>query len=213
MDITWYGHSCFRIMERGISNLVADPYDESIGYGELNVRGDIVTISHDSPGHNAAHLVKRAEHVLNRPGEYEIGGIFITGIASYNQAVEPGQTRRNIIFVYRINDFTIAHLGDLDHVPGQAQIEELGPIDVLMIPVGGGSALNSTQASEVISLIEPSLVIPMHYKTDACVKDLDPLDRFLKEMGISEYEELDVLRVKGSTFEEETQVIVLRYAQ
>jgi L-ascorbate metabolism protein UlaG (beta-lactamase superfamily) len=213
MEITWYGHSCFRLMERGIASIVTDPFDTSIGYAELNVRSDIVTISHDAPGHNAAHLVRKAQHILDRPGEYEIGGVFITGIATYDTSKPPAETRPNIIFTFSFNGITVGHLGDLSHVPAQAQIEDLGTIDVLLVPVGGGGALNSAQASEVISLIEPTIVVPMHYKTPACLLNLDPLDKFLKEMGVAEYEEQDVLRVRAGALAEETQIVVLRYIE
>ncbi len=210
MEIAWYGHSCFRMVERGAASIVTDPYDESIGYGVPRLRADIVTVSHDAPGHNALNVVKNASYALTRPGEYEIGGVFITGVETYNPGRAEGD-RRNIIFVFDFGHLTVCHLGDLNHVPTQAQIEQLGPVDVLLVPVGGGGALNSGQAAEVISLIEPSIVIPMHYRTPVCVLDLDPLDKFLKEMGISSIEEVESLKVTGGSLPEETQVVVLQY--
>ncbi|HOA23974.1 MAG TPA: MBL fold metallo-hydrolase [Aggregatilineales bacterium] len=210
MDITWYGLSCFRMIERGVVSIITDPYDASIGLGEPNLRADIVTVSHDAPGHNAVHTVKRVQHTLTRPGEYEISGVFITGVQTYNPDLPPDQIRRNIIFVYDFGNFTIAHLGDLDHVPSQSRVEKLGPIDVLLVPVGGGSALNSAQAAEVISLIEPGIVVPMHYKVDGCKLDLDPLDKFLAELGISGIEEQDSLSVRGSSSTDETEVVILK---
>ncbi len=210
MDIVWYGHSCFRMMERGKASIVTDPFDPSIGFGETNLKADIVTISHDAPGHSATHMLKKADYVLNRPGEYEIGGIFITGVATVNPHASPETARRNIIWVFDFNDYTICHLGDLDHVPDQGDIEKLGPIDVLMVPVGGGRALNSGQAGEVISLIEPARVIPMHYQTPTSRVPLEPLDKFLKEMGVTVADEMDMLRVTASSLGEETQVVVLR---
>jgi L-ascorbate metabolism protein UlaG (beta-lactamase superfamily) len=210
MDIYWYGHSCFRFMERGVASIVADPFDESIGYEPPRVRADIVTISHDAPGHNSVGELKGVSHVLSRPGEYEIGGVFITGAQTYDVKAAPEDLRRNIVFVYDFGELTVCHLGDLNYVPGQSQIESLGPIDVLLVPVGGGGALNSAQAGEVISLIEPSVVIPMHYQTPESRISLDPLDKFLKEMGVTAVEEMDFLRVRSrSSLPEETQVVVL----
>lgn len=210
MEITWYGHSCFRFMERGVASIVADPYDKSIGLGEPKVpASDIVTISHDARGHNNVELVKKVTHVLDRPGEYEIGGVFITGLATYNPEVEPDETRQNIVFLYDFDRARIAHLGDLDHVPSQSQIEQFGPIDVLLVPVGGGGALNSSQAAEVISLIEPGVVVPMHYHTKKHRLGLDPLDKFLKELGIAEPQRESSLKVTSGTLSEETQVVVL----
>lgn len=213
MEITWYGHSCFRLLERGVASIITDPFDGSLGYGAPNLRGEIVTISHDAPGHNAVDAVKKVEYTLSRPGEYEIGGVFITGVATYDRSAAPEDTERNIVFVFDFDKLTVCHLGDLDHVPTQSQVEELGAIDVLLVPVGGGSALNSSQAAEVISLIEPSIVVPMHYKTPQSKLDLDPLDKFLKELGISEVTEEESLKVSRGTSSEETEVVVLKLAE
>lgn len=212
MEITWYGHSCFRMMERGVASIVADPYAPSLGYGEPNLRADIVTVSHDAPGHSAADSVKRAEHLLDRPGEYEIGGVFITGIMMHDPNAEADDMRRNVAFVYDFDGLTIAHLGDLSHVPSQQEIEQFGPVNVLLVPVGGGNALNSAQASEVISRIEPSLVVPMHYQTDEVDMGLEPLEKFLKEMGVSAVEEQDSLKVTSSSLGDETSIVVLNRA-
>jgi L-ascorbate metabolism protein UlaG (beta-lactamase superfamily) len=210
MEITWYGHSCFRMIERGVASVVTDPYDESIGYPLPRLRADIVTVSHDAPGHNAVGTVQRVRHELIRPGEYEIGGLFITGVATYNPR-QQDNPRRNIIFVFDFDGLTIGHLGDLDHVPSSSQIESLGPLDVLLTPVGDGAALSSGQAAEVISLIEPSIVIPMHYQTPHCAIPLDPLDKFLKELGVSEVETQESLKITRSSLPDDTQTVVLTY--
>ena len=213
MEITWYGHSCFRLMERSVASIVADPFDESIGYQLPNLRADIVTVSHYAPGHATYEHVKKVNYVLDRPGEYEIGGVFITGVATYHPNPEEGNGHRNIIFVYNFDDIVVGHLGDLDHVPTQAQIEQLGDINVLLVPVGGGGGLNSSQASEVISLIEPSIVVPKHYATPECILDLDPLDKFLGEMGVSTIEMQDSLKVRGSNLTDGTEIVVLNAQQ
>jgi hypothetical protein len=200
-------------MERGVASIIADPFDESIGYPLPNLRADIVTISHNAPEHAAFENVKKVNYVLDRPGEYEIGGVFITGVATYHPNPEEGNGHRNIIFVFDFNDIVVGHLGALDHVPTQSQIEQLGGIDVLLVPVGGGGALNSSQASEVISLIEPAIVIPMHYAMPEGMLDLDPLDKFLKEMGVSAVEPQDTLRIRGMNLTEETEIVVLNIQQ
>jgi len=210
MEITWYGHSCFRIVERSVASIVTDPYNEQIGYMPLRLKADIITISHDAPGHNAVDGAKGAGHILTRPGEYEIGGVFIAGVAMFDPATEV-RSGPNVVYTFDFNGLTVCHLGDLDVVPNQSQIESLGPIDVLLTPVGGGGALTSSQAIEVISLIEPGIVVPMHYKTPATSLNLDPLDKFLKEMGIAAVETLDSLKVTSSGAEEETRVVVLKY--
>ncbi|MBN1310654.1 MAG: MBL fold metallo-hydrolase [Anaerolineae bacterium] len=210
MEITWYGHSCFRMVERGVASIVTDPFDDNTGYEPIRLKADIVTISHQAPSHSSLDNIKGVDHILERPGEYEIGGVFITGVATYNLQKEE-LTQPNIIFIYDFGLLTVCHLGDLDYVPEQSQIEAFGPIDVLLIPVGGGNALLPGQAAEVISLIEPGVVIPMHYRTPACNRAPEPLDKFLKEMGLQDLEPAESFKVSSGSSLNETQVVVLRY--
>lgn len=211
MDIIWYGHSCFRISERGQASIVTDPFGEHLGY-EMppRLKADIVTISHPAPGHNHVAAFKNVHHVVEGPGEYEIGNVFIVGVATFNPDVEP--PRRNVIYVFDYSPLKVAHLGDLDHVPKQSMIDALGQIDIVMVPVGGGSSLNSSQAAEVVSVLEPSIIIPMHFQTEALRGlELDPVDRFLKEMGVNTIEQEEILRVSASAMPEQTQVVLLDF--
>ncbi len=210
MDIVWYGHSCFRISERGQAAIVTDPFGQDLGYEIPRLKADIVTVSHDAPGHNFLAAIKGYEHVISGPGEYEIGGVFIMGIATFDQTQEI--PRRNVVYVFDYNSLIVAHMGDLDHVPSQSMIDALGPVDIALIPVGGGKSLSSSQAAEVVSLLEPSLVVPMHYRTDALLGlELDPVDRFLKEMGVNTIQEEALLRVSAGSLPEQTQVVLLDY--
>ncbi len=210
MDITWYGHSCFRIAERGRASVVTDPFDESLGYEVPKLKADIVTISHLAPGHSNMQAVKGSGHIVEGPGEYEIGGVFVIGVATFD--ARQASPRRNVVYVLDYDSLTVAHLGDLDHVPNQSMIDALGPIDIALIPVGGGSGLSSSQAAEVISLLEPSIVVPMHYRTEALRGlELDPVDRFLREMGINAIQEEPLLRVAAGSLPEQTQVVLLDY--
>jgi len=219
MEITWYGHSCFRLTERNYETVVTDPFDsKSIGYDSLKLRSDIVTVSHDAPGHNNTDAVKGTSHVIDGAGEFEIGGVFITGVqtdstagkkkAKANDGEEPA---RNTIYVFDYDGITVAHLGDLKEIPPQSEIELLGTINVALVPVGGGGGLNAAKAAEVISLIEPNLVIPMHYATPAAKVSLDSLNKFIKEMGLSKAENQPSLKVTRSGLPSETHVVVLDY--
>jgi L-ascorbate metabolism protein UlaG (beta-lactamase superfamily) len=213
MDITWFGHSCFRLRDR-TATVVTDPFDKSLGYELPRVRADIVTISYDAPHHNYSSGIKGEYKIIDRPGEYEINSVFITGIATYpvrrrRKSDGSEDDRRNVIFVFEFDNLTICHLGELTQVPSQTQVEALSDVDVLLVPVGGGTSLNATQAAEVISLIEPFIVIPMHYKTDAISLKLDPVDKFLKELGSPRVEPIDMLKVTKSSLPQETQVMVL----
>jgi L-ascorbate metabolism protein UlaG (beta-lactamase superfamily) len=207
MEIAWYGHSCFRLAERGKATVVTDPYDESIGYPLPKLKAEVVTISHDAPGHSNAANVKGMQRLLNGPGEYEIGGVFIIGAAMHS--TQGAQPRYNVAYMFDYDGLTVAHLGDLDHVPHQSTVEAMGNIDIVLVPVGGGAGLNATQAAEVVSLLEPGIVVPMHYKTDENVLDLEPVDRFLKEMGVSRIQQEETLRVTKSSLPEQTQIVVL----
>jgi L-ascorbate metabolism protein UlaG (beta-lactamase superfamily) len=215
MEITWYGHSCFRLTERGLATIVTDPYDDSIGYDVPRLKADIVTVSHQAPGHNNTDAVKGAR-AIQGPGEFEIGGVFITGIAMSRPTAERKKKgaedgKKNTLFLFDFDGLTVAHLGDLDHVPTQSQVEDLGAVSVALVPVGGGGGLNAAQAAEVISLIEPSIVVPMHYKTADMTLKLDPLSKFLKEMGMGTVKAEESLTVKKGSLPEETHVVVLDY--
>ena len=210
MELTWFGHSCFRLMERSAAAIVTDPLDKSIGFAPLRLKADVVTVSHDAPGHSNLSIVKGARAITG-PGEYEIGGAFITGVRTTVSESEDGAEPQpeNTAYVIEYESASVCHLGDLSDIPAQPQVEVLGTVDVLLVPVGGGNGLNAAQAAEIISLIQPSIVVPMHYKTRNNKLKLDPLSRFLKEMGLGKVQPEQSLKVTKSSLPEETHVVVL----
>lgn len=210
MDITWYGHSCFRLGDRGVS-IVTDPTPDDMGYDRPRIRADVVTISHDHPGHNNRIGFRGGPKFFDGPGEYEVKDVFITGIASYHDGRSGAVRGRNTVFVFDFDGVTVCHLGDLGHVLDQSQVEALNDVDVLLIPVGGLHTLDAPKAAEVISLIEPRLVVPMHYKTPFETAKLQPVDAFLKEMGATVTATETELKVIKSALPEETQVVLLDY--
>jgi L-ascorbate metabolism protein UlaG (beta-lactamase superfamily) len=216
MEITWYGHSCFRLTERGMATVVTDPYDhKQVGYEPLKLKSDIVTISHDTPGHNFLSAVKGESHLIDGPGEFEIGNVFITGIYSNGHTKKNTGDPRNTLFLFDFNGITVLHLGDLNRVPSQSEVEDFGPIHVALVPVGAGGGLNAIKATEVISLLEPSIVIPMHYATAASTATqipLEPLAKFLKEMGLGHVDSVPSLKIQNTNaLPDETKVVVLDY--
>jgi len=216
MEITWYGHSCFRLTERNMASIVTDPFDsKTTGYSPLKLKADVVTVSHDAAGHNHTGAVKGASHVIEGPGEFEIGGVFITGVQTEGGAgrKKSANGSRNTLYVFDYEGLTVAHLGDLNSVPTQAEIEALGTVNVALVPVGGGGGLNAAKAAEVISLLEPNLVVPMHYSTPDAKLSLDSLNKFLKEMGLSKQTPQASLKATRSGLPDETHVIVLDYQQ
>jgi len=210
MEIVWYGHSCFRLTERGLATIVCDPYDsEAVGYQPLKLRADVVTVSHDAPGHNHLAAVKGYAHVIDGPGEYEIGGVFITGVQTDMAAARQKALTRNTLYVFDYNGLTVAHLGNLRLVPGQTEVEALGTVNIALVPVGGGDGLNAARAAEVVSLLEPNIVIPMHYHAPGVKVALEGVDRFLNEMGAHDAEQMPSLKVTRNALPEETRVILL----
>lgn len=205
MEITWYGLSCFRLTERKHATVVTDPYNGKLGLPGLKVKADVVTVSHDAQGHNYGAAVSGAQHNLNGPGEYEIGNVFITGIVTKSAA----RANNNVIFLFDYDGLKVAHLGDLDKVPAQTEIEALEEVNILLLPVGGGNSLTAAQASELVSMLEPNIVIPMHYKLPGLKLELDELDRFLKEMGVTEPTEESSLKISLSNLPEETETVIL----
>ena len=132
MEITWYGHSCFRLSERGLATTIIDPYDgQAFGDSPLRLKGDIVTVSHDRPGHNHIPVVLGSPYIVNGPGEYEVGGVFITGIQTTENREHAELA--NVLYVYDYHDLNVAHLGALNRVPSQAEVEDLGPVHILLI--------------------------------------------------------------------------------
>ena len=208
MDITWYGHACFRIREKGVA-IVTDPYSKEIGYALPRIRADVVTVSHAHKGHSYARGFRGSPRVLQHPGEYEVGGVFITGVPTFHDAKKGTERGQNIAFLFDFDGLTVCHLGDLGHVLTQNQVELLDGINVLLTPVGGISTVTAAKAAEVVSQLEPNIVIPIHYRTPGSSRKLGSVSRFLKAMGVEESSRQEGLKVSKSGLPEETQVVLL----
>jgi L-ascorbate metabolism protein UlaG (beta-lactamase superfamily) len=215
MEITWYGQTCFRLSERGLATVVTDPFPPETGLTFSRPRAHVVTVSYDDPQCRYTSGVRGPFKLLDSPGEYEIGDVFVTGITSFADAKRGATRGLNTIFTFNFGGLTVCHLGRLGHVPAQSQVEDLGTVNVLLAPVGGGGSLSPARASEVISLFEPSVVVPMYYKVKGLKVQtrLGTLDRFLKEMGLEKVDTQDTLKVSQTNMSEETRVVVLEPKQ
>jgi L-ascorbate metabolism protein UlaG (beta-lactamase superfamily) len=208
MEITWLGVSCFRL--RGKERTVlTDPYAKTGGQNMGRPTADIVTVSHPHPNHENVAAVGGAPKVVDGPGEYEIGGVVITGISTFHDA-EGGRKRgKNTAYLIEVEDVVVCHLGDLGHVPSTEQIEAMADVDVLLVPVGGETTINAAQAVEVVNLVEPKIVVPMHYRAEGGAADLEPVERFCREMGVKEWQSQPKLTVTSSTLPEGPHLVVL----
>ena len=209
MEINWYGQTCFRLSERGMATVVTDPCSPETGLSLPRTRADVVTVSYDEPECRYTSGVRGPYKLFDGPGEYEVGGVFITSIATFADGKRGASRGVNTVFTFDYGGLTVCHLGRLGHVPSQSQVESLGTVNVLLVPVGGGGSLSPARASEVISLFEPSIVVPMYYKISGLTVKLGTLDRFLQEMGLEKVDSQDVLKISKANLSEETQVIVL----
>lgn len=212
MEITYLGHASFRI-KGGKSIILTDPYDPSVvGLKFPKTAADIVTVSHAHQDHNASNLVKNPQKVIQGPGEYEVAGISIIGISSFHDDKKGVIRGKNTIYIFEIEDKRIAHLGDLGEVLTETSINDLGNIDILMIPVGGEFTLGPKEAVDLVTALEPSIVIPMHYNIPQINQEtfgkLAVVDEFLSKVGLTT-EKADKLIVKGD-LGEESKVVVLK---
>lgn len=210
MKITWHGHSCFKIVTKD-TTIVTDPFDKKIGLKPLRCEANIITISHDHYDHNNATVLRGAPLIIDGPGEYELRGIVITGINSFHDSKQGQERGGNTIFVIELEDIRICHLGDLGQTELTSnQVEKIGEVDILLIPVGGIYTIDSDRAIAVINQIEPRIVIPMHYKIPKLSIKLQGSDNFLKEIGIK-HEVVDQLVIKKKDLlKEERRVIVMK---
>ncbi len=210
MEISWYGQSCFRLRSRGLA-LVTDPYSPETGLKLPRLTANVVTVSHDHEDHNYIKGVKGSPYVITGPGEYEVGGVFVFGVATYHDARQGEERGKNTAYLIEFEGVTICHLGDLGHALTQEQVEQLNGIDVLLIPVGGRTTLTGAKAAEVVGVLEPKVVIPMHYKIRGLEASLETANRFLKEMGVETPERMETLTITEGQYEEadDTRVVLL----
>ena len=208
MDINWLGHSCFRIKGRNAA-IVTDPYPPDLGYSLGKPSADIVTVSHPHPGHSYTRGVSGDPRLVRGPGEYEISGVLIIGVATFHDNDKGAKRGKNTVYLMDIDGVSVCHLGDLGHVLTADQVEQIEEADVLLLPVGGVSTINAAVAAEVVRQLEPKVVVPMHYRTDTLNKGLATVDSFLKEMGLKETTSQPKLTLTRTTLPLTTQVVVL----
>lgn len=208
-EIKWFGHACVHIRAREAS-IMMDPVPRSKGFRYNKQRADIVTLSHHHEGHTATEMVSTEFKLVDGPGEYEISDVFITGTRTYHDDQRGALKGRNTVYVVEVEGTSICHLGDIGHELTDEQAEAISSVDVLLTPVGGGPGLDAARAAAIVNQIEPSVVIPIQYRTDFADQELDSVDKFLQEMGVSDIKPLEKLNVRRSSGSDPgTSVVVL----
>ncbi|MFH0847710.1 MAG: MBL fold metallo-hydrolase [Chloroflexota bacterium] len=210
MDIFFLGHACFRL--RGSqASLVTDPYSPGLKELPPKLSADIVTVSHAHEGHAYTQAVGGEPHIISRPGEYEIGGVIILGLPTFHDSAGGSVRGKNNVYLIEMDEISICHLGDLGHALDGATIEEMGNVDVLLVPVGGVSTIDARVAAEVVKRLEPRIIIPMHYQGKGLDTHLETTARFLNEMGIKEIAPQNKLSVSKSKLPPSPQVFLLDF--
>lgn len=210
MDITYLGHASFKIKGKN-AVIVTDPYEPSTGLKFPKVEADIVSVSHGHFDHAGVNQVQGNSFVVNGPGEYEIKEIEIVGVASFHDNKNGAERGRNTIYNFKVDKINIVHLGDLGQESlTDAQVEEIGNVDILLIPVGGFYTIDASIASKIISQLEPKIIIPMHFQDpESTIKELASADIFLKEMGKEDVEPISKLTITSEKLPEETQIVLM----
>jgi len=212
MYLTYLGHSCFKIQDKigpdGVT-IITDPFDKSVGFKVPHHEANIVTVSHDHADHNNIDAIRGNPFIIKGAGEYEIKNVFIEGVDTWHDNKNGQERGHNIAYSINLEDIKIVHLGDLGHTLDTKQLEKLEGADILLIPVGGSYTIDAKKAVEVVSQIEPRLVIPMHYKTGASTLKIDGVDKFIKELGIKPFYEEKLKITKKDLPQEDMELVVL----
>lgn len=215
MDIIFHGQSFFEVFLKNAEGqpvrLVIDPFDEKLGLKMPKVSADIAFISHDHYDHANIKAIAGNPLVVNGLGEYEAKGVFAAGIPAFHDNVLGKERGRVVIYKIEAEDIKLCHLSDLGQKElTDEQVEDIGEVDVLFCPVGGKYTIDAKEAANIISQIEPRLVIPMHYKLPQLSVDLEGVEKFLKQMGKEDAVKEKKLKVSAKNLPaEETEIKVL----
>lgn len=210
MDITWYGQACFKIKGKTAS-VVIDPFTpEKAGIKLPKLAADVVLVTHNHEDHNYTQAVTEGEPVIIAgPGEYEVKGCTIVGVQTFHDPNQGQERGKNTVYQITVDGVSIVHLGDLGHTLTKDQVSAIGVCDIVMVPVGGNYTIEASEAAEVVTQLEPSIIIPMHYAIDGLKYELAPLQKFLKEIGKEDAQPVAKLTITKDKLPDEPAVVVL----
>lgn len=211
-EFRWFGHNCFRLRARE-ATILTDPVGRSTGYTlPKNTQADVITLSHEDGKAVSLEGLKTEATILRGPGEYEVHDVFVTGVRTYRDNQQGAERGFNTVYLIEVEGMIVCHLGDLGHVLTEEQAQVMANADILLIPVGGGTTLEPAAAAEVVSQIEPKLVIPMRYATAQGDRDLAGVEVFCKELGAEVAAPEEKLMVRQSDLGETVRVVTLQPA-
>lgn len=214
MKIRWLGHAAFVITSKSGDIIITDPYTASmVGYPKINIKADIVTVSHQHSDHNDTKSLPGKPQVIDKAGEYDISSIKIKGIPCFHDESGGKERGNNIIFVYEMDDLRIAHLGDLGHVLSNDQLDKMGRIDILLIPVGGYFTIDPEKATEVTNQLSPKVIIPMHYKTEVVNFPITSIDAFINDKKNVRKINASEMAIEKETLPAQPEIWVLQYTK
>lgn len=214
MKIKWFGQSCFMITSRSGIKVLTDPYKKMLGYKlPEEMEANIVSTSHNHSDHNNINIVKSSFVHIDKPGDFSEHGIEIKGMQTFHDKTSGSKRGKNTIYNFNIDDINICHCGDLGHVLNSDQIEEIGNVDILLLPVGGLATINAFDAVKVMKQLNPTIVIPMHYRTKALGLVgyiFAKVDKFISASGLKakEYEEIELNKANIKDY---SGIAVLKY--
>ncbi len=188
MKVKYIGHACFLFVSVNGTRIVTDPYDHTayegaIRYEPVDEEADIVLVSHGHPDHNYTADIRGEPVIISSIGNQIVEDIEISGLGTYHDTTKGSERGSNIIFRAVVDGISICHLGDLGHILDDSSAEQIKPVDVLLMPVGGFFTIGTGESDEVIGTLAPKLVIPMHYKTESLDFPIAPVDDFLEGRG------------------------------
>ena len=210
MKITWLGHAAF-LLETAELKILTDPYDDSVGYKPIPFAVDVVTVSHEHGDHNNVHSLIGNPEVVRGSGSFDVRGVAIRGIAAYHDSEKGAKRGENTIYVIESEQLAVCHAGDLGHTLSRDQVEAIGKIDVLLLPVGGNYTTDAAQAEQVMEALNPKLVIPMHFKTLSLEFPIEGVESFVSGRPNAWYSRLSGIEVSRKSLPKEREIVVLDY--
>lgn len=216
IEIFYLGHAAFRIHTTS-ATIVIDPFDpKEVGLPWKNQDADLVLTTHEHWDHHFLQGINGSPYVISCPGEYEVKGVQVFGIPAFHDKTQGKDRGPMTLYSLEVEGIHIAHLGNLGHRLEEKHLKELENVDILILPTGGFSTIDSKEAAQIVSDLEPSIVIPMHYLVEGMLpkykeRGFSPVADFIKAMGVEAAEPVDKVKIKSvDDLPEETKVVVMK---